>query len=302
MKDVTNIAASVRQRLLNEAKRRDESFDYMLSLYARERFLARLTNSSHRDRLILKGATVFALWVDVHRPTRDLDFLGSGNFEGRAAVDLIDSILATPADDGLVFDRSSVTAEPIRESDEYRGVRVHLVAMLDTARIPMQIDIGLGDVVTPRARQATLPAILEDFPAPKVKVYPPETIIAEKLHAMVKLGIANSRMKDFFDVYVLASAREFGEAMLAKAVRRTFARRKTTIPGEPFALTEDFYSDRQKQTQWRAFLRKSGVEIPDDFAAIGNRLRAFLLPLLTSARDGTKGGRTWRRNRWVTDS
>lgn len=148
----------------------------------------------------------------------------------------------------------------------------------------MQIDIGLGDAVTPRAQQATLPVILDGFAPPRVKVYPPETIIAEKLHAMVKLGIANSRMKDFFDVYVLASTRRFDEEILARAVSRTFARRKTPIPEGAFALTEDFYRDRQKRAQWRAFLEKSGVEAPDDFAVVGDVLRAFLLPPLTTAR------------------
>ena len=294
MKGVTNVAASIRQRLLNEAKRRGESFDYILSLYARERFLARLTHSPHRNRLVLKGASVFAVWLDVHRPSRDLDFLGSGNFGEEETVRLIDSIVAIAAEDGLEFDRSSITVESIREAGEYRGVRVHLVATLDTARIAMQIDIGLGDAVTPRPQAATLPVILDGLTAPRVKVYPPETIVAEKLHAMVKLGIANSRMKDFFDLYALASAREFDEDLLAKAVRRTFERRKTAMPEEAFALTEHFYTDRHKQTQWRAFLRKSGVEAPEDFSVVGGLLRTFLLPLLGSEAKS----RVWRGVRW----
>jgi predicted nucleotidyltransferase component of viral defense system len=294
MKEVTNVAASIRQRLLNEAKRRGESFDYILSRYARERFLARLTRSPHRNRLILKGATVFALWVDIHRPSRDLDFLGSGSFDTEETLRLIEAIAAIPVDDGLEFDRSSITVESIRQGDEYRGVRVHLTATLDTARIAMQIDIGLGDAVTPRAQQATLPVILQGLAPPRVKVYPPETIVAEKLHAMVKLGIANSRMKDFFDSYVLASAREFDEDLLARAVRRTFERRKTAIPEDAFALSEDFYADRHKQTQWRAFLRKSGVEAPDDFTIVGRLLRTFLFPLLAP---GTKN-RVWRGRGW----
>jgi predicted nucleotidyltransferase component of viral defense system len=296
---VTNVAASVRQRLLNEAKRRGESFDYIASLYARERFLARLAISAHRDRLILKGASVFAVWLDIHRPTRDLDFLGSGNFEPENATTVIRDILGVVIeDDGLEFDAGSVSAEPIREPEEYHGVRVRLEAALDKARIRLQIDIGIGDVVTPPARLATLPSLLHEFSSPKVKVYPPETIVSEKLHAMVKLGIANSRMKDFLDVYVLARGREFEEALLAKAVARTFDRRRTVIPEKPFALTAEFYADRGKQSQWRAFLTKSGVDAPDAFNEVGNVLRAFLAPVLSSARSGVTQERRWRGAAW----
>lgn len=237
---VTNVAASVRQRLLNEAKRRGESFDYGASLFARERFLARLSLSPHRDRLTLKGAgaTVLAVWLLVHRPSRDLDFLGSGDFEpASAAATIRDIVSVAIEEDGLAFDAGSISAEAIREPDAYHGVRMRLEAVLDTARIRLQIDIGVGDVVTPPARLATLPAILTEFSRPRVKVYPAETIVAETLHAMVKLGIANSRMKDFFDVYVLARSREFDEALLTSAVARTFDRRRTAMPEEPFALT-----------------------------------------------------------------
>jgi len=296
----TNIGASVRQRLLNEAKKRGESFDYILSLYARERFLARLTASPHRSRLILKGATVLSLWVDVHRTTRDLDFLGHGRFEPEDAIEVIREIVALPvADDGIAFDPLSVTAEPIREAGQYRGARVHLAAALDTARIRLQIDIGLGDVVTPAPPAVLLPSLLDEFSPPKVKVYPPETIVAEKLHALVKLGVANSRMKDFFDLYALARGREFDERVLAKAVRRTFARRKTRIPEAPFALTPEFYEDPQKQTQWRAFLKKSSLDAPEEFREIGDLLRKFLLILLkTTLQSRMWRGRAWRkRNR-----
>jgi predicted nucleotidyltransferase component of viral defense system len=297
---VTNVAASVRQRLLNEAKRRGESFDYVASLYARERFLARLAVSPHRDRLILKGATVFALWLDVHRPTRDLDFLGRGNFEPDAATVIIREIVGVAIEnDGIEFNASSVTAKLIREPDEYQGVRIHLEAVLDTARIRLQIDIGVGDVVTPPARSATLPSILHDFERPRVKVYPPETIVSEKLHAMVKLGIANSRMKDFFDVYVLARGRDFEEVLLAKAVTRTFDRRNTAIPEKPFALTPEFYLDRVKQTEWRAFLTKSGVHAPAAFSEVGDLLRNFLSPILLSALTGAARERRWQGNRWT---
>jgi predicted nucleotidyltransferase component of viral defense system len=245
---VTNIAASIRQRLLNEAKRRDESFDYVLSLYVRERFLARLAASPHRARLVLKGASVLGLWIEVRRTTRDLDFLGRGNFDPREAERIVREICETAVEnDGLKFDSASVIAEPIREADEYRGARVHVEATLDGARIRVQIDIGIGDVITPPAVVKELPSILGDFAPRRVKVYPPETIVAEKLHALTKLGIANSRMKDFFDLYALARSREFDETLLAAAVARTFKRRKTIVPEEPVGLTMAFYADRLKQ-------------------------------------------------------
>lgn len=298
----TNVAASVRQRLLNEAKRRGESFDYIASLFARERFLSRLAQSPHRHRLILKGATLISLWLDIHRPTRDLDFLGKGNFEPREAIVVIREIASVALDDGLRFDIESVTAEPIRGTDEYHGVRLRLDAVLDAARIRLQIDIGTGDVVTPPAETAVLPSILKDFPGAKLKVYPPETIIAEKLHALVELGIANSRMKDFFDLYVLARNREFDEKLLVRAVSRTFTRRRTAVPDEPFALTPEFYRDRQKQTQWRAFLEKSAIDAPSDFAEIGDLLATFLLPVLASAKGGSTPARRWRADRWRTSA
>jgi predicted nucleotidyltransferase component of viral defense system len=280
---VTNVGASVRQRLLNEAKRRAESFDYVASLYARERFLARLSVSPHRSRLVLKGASVMALWVHAHRTTRDLDFLGTGSFAPGDAVSLIREIVSESViEDGLVFDPASVTAEAIRDADEYRGARVHVDARLDSARIRLQIDIGVGDVVTPSARTAILPTILAEFPAAKVKVYPPETIVAEKLHALVKLGIANSRMKDFYDLYILARSREFDDELLAHAVRRTFARRKTPVVPTPFALSPDFYRDAHKRAQWRAFLGKSRIDGPADFSEVGETLRAFLAPILVA--------------------
>jgi len=296
---ITNVAASVRQRLLNEAKRRGESFDYIASLFARERFLARLSLSPHRDRLTLKGATVFAVWLVAHRPTRDLDFLGSGDFEPLSAIAIIRDIVGVAVeDDGLEFEAGSVSANPIRDPEEYHGVRIHLDAVLDTARIRLQIDIGVGDVVTPPASLATLPSILSDFSRPRVKVYPPETMVAEKLHAMVRLGIANSRMKDFFDVYVLAHTRDFDESLLTKAVTRTFKRRRTVIPEEPFALTAEFFSDASKQAQWRAFLTKSGMEAPVAFTEVGGNLRAFLAPVLTSARSGVTRARRWSAGAW----
>lgn len=283
-----NVAASVRQRLLNISKERNESFQYVLSLYARERFLARLGRSPHRGRLILKGATVFALWLPSgHRPTRDLDFLGIGDFTPPRAEELIREICRVQVeDDGITFIAESVAAEEIRVADEYRGVRVCFSANLAGARIPMQIDIGLGDIVTPAATMQTLPTIFTDPSRPSLKVYPPETIVAEKLHAIVKLGIANSRMKDFYDLSVLAKHRTFDPALLARAVTRTFRRRKTAIPLNPVGLSRAFFEDSAKQRQWRAFLRKTGLEANPNFVRVGATLRRFLVPVLKASHTG----------------
>lgn len=299
---IVNEGASVRQRLLNEAKRRGESFDYLVSLYARERFLARLAESPYRNRLILKGATVLSLWIEAHRTTRDLDFLGSGRFAPDDAIGVVQEIAVLRiAGDGVTFHAAGAVAEPIREADEYRGVRVHLSAALDTVRIRLQIDIAVGDVVTPAPAMAILPAILNEFSSPRLRVYPPESVVAEKLHVLVRFGIANSRMKDFFDLYALARGCSFEQQLLTRAVARTFERRKTPLPDEPFALTSDFYADRAKQTQWRAFLGKSNADAPDDFTAVGRVLRAFLMPVVAAARSGEPRPRRWRGRRWRTD-
>jgi hypothetical protein len=201
VKEPVNLAASIRQRLLNEAKRRDESFDYIASLYARERFIARLAVSSHSKRLVLKGATVFTLWLDSHRATRDLDFLGLGDFGVEEAASVIREIIAIELADGLQFDVSSVAAEGIRERDEYHGVRVQLSAILDSARIRMQIDIGVGDVVTPPAKTAALPVVLPQFPPPRVNAPSCSPCSISRANSRTEAGLAftaveEERLKD----------------------------------------------------------------------------------------------------------
>lgn len=294
-----NLAASIRQRLLNESKRRGESLDYLMSLYARERFLVRLDASGHRDELVLKGATALTFWLEGrHRTTRDLDFLGIGDFDEESAARMIAAICdAEVAADGLIFLTKTIRVEPIREANEYHGVRVLFDADLAMARIRMQVDIGVGDVVTPRAKLTELPTLLEELVSPKLRVYPPETMIAEKLQAIVKLGIANSRTKDYFDLDALARSREFDGAILLDAVKRTFRRRRTALPTiTPVGLSEEFFTDSQKVTQWRAFLKKSALSTVE-FSEVGARLRAFLLPLLAAGASNEVIG-TWRDPEW----
>ncbi len=276
-----NSAASVRQRLLNIARKQQEELQFVLSQYARERLLFRLSQSPHRDQFVLKGAMLFQLWSgQPHRSTRDLDLLGQGEPSLQRFERMLQEVCQQAVeDDGLAFRAETVRAEQIKEDDEYQGLRLRLEARLGNARIPVQIDIGFGDAVTPAPEEITFPAIL-DFPAPTIRAYPRETVVAEKFQAMVMLGIANSRMKDFYDLWTLARQFEFRGQELCAAIGATFERRRTPLPIEqPLALTTEFSEDATKRTQWQAFVRKgklAGVGIP--LAEVTVALAGFLLP------------------------
>ena len=196
-----NVAASVRDRLLDRSRKTREDFQFLLQRYASERFLHRLGESARRDRYILKGAMLFALWGGAaYRATRDLDFAGYGSSEASGVLAAMREVCAVPvAEDGLVFDAGTLTAEPIRGDAEYHGLRVQFEAMLGVARIPMQVDIGFGNAIEPPATEADYPTLL-DMPTPRIRAYPQEAVVAEKLHAMVVLGERNSRYKDFYDL------------------------------------------------------------------------------------------------------
>jgi predicted nucleotidyltransferase component of viral defense system len=275
-----NMAASVRQRLLNLARDRRADFQLVLIQYAIERLLYRLSRSAHRDRFLLKGAMLFSVWSDEpFRPTRDLDFLGLGDSSIAAIEKLVEEICHTRVeDDGLEFS-DAIEGEEIREDQEYRGVRLRFEAHLAGARIPMQIDVGFGDAVTPPPEMIDYPVLL-DLPAPWIRAYPREVVVAEKFQAMVVLGIANSRMKDFFDLWMLASVFDFEGPRLSSAIKATFERRDTRLSSDPpLALTEEFYGNASKQVQWSAFLRKGRLKIEEkDFRKVGFLLREFLMP------------------------
>jgi predicted nucleotidyltransferase component of viral defense system len=248
----------------------------------------RLSVSVHREQFVLKGAMLFALWGgEQHRPTRDLDFLGHGTIDtGRLEKVFREVIGVKVEDDGLEFQAETVRGERIRGDEEYEGVRVHLEARLAAARIKVQIDVGFGDVVTPSPRETEYPVLL-DFPAPRLRTYPRETVVAEKFEAMVKLGIANTRMKDFYDLWVMAREFEFEGAMLSRAIKATFERRGTALPTEvPLALSDEFSGDPGKKTQWAAFLRRLGREADDtSLAEVTKALKEFLLlPVLAAGR------------------
>lgn len=276
-----DLAASVRQRLMNLSRERSEDFQLVLTRYGLERLLYRLAQSPHASEFVLKGAALFQLWTgQPHRSTRDLDLLGKGEPSTDRLRQLFQNVCSlSVADDGLMFLTDAIQAEQIKEEDEYQGIRLRIEARLGNARLPLQIDIGFGDAITPGPLVVTYPTLLE-FPAPQLNAYPRETVVAEKFQAMVKLGMANSRMKDFYDVWTLARQFDFDGNGLSAAIRATFQRRQTALPtSTPLALTTEFSGDRQKATQWNAFLRKGKlIESPPPFAEVVTLLASFLMP------------------------
>ncbi|MDQ3031756.1 MAG: nucleotidyl transferase AbiEii/AbiGii toxin family protein [Myxococcota bacterium] len=297
---VENVAASVRARLLARSKLRREDFQLVLTRYAGERFLYRLSRSEHAARFVLKGATLFTLWRgNPHRATRDLDLLGFGPPAPEAVrAALVDVLELDVEADGLVFDLGSLVVRPIREDQDYGGVRGTFVARLEAARIRMQVDVGFGDAITPRAELTELPTML-DLPAPRLRVYPRETVVAEKVEAMCQLGLANSRMKDFYDLAVLSRTFDFDGGILARALRATFANRGTPLPdAPPIALTPEFYGDLAKQTQWRAFVRRANAEDIGDLTTVLVQVRQFIMPVLSAAASGTAPSRWTASGSW----
>lgn len=279
-----NLAASVKARLLHVAAQRSEDFNLLLLRYGIERLLCRLSQSAHANRFLVKGAMLFVVWDEkTHRPTRDLDLLGFGPSEAAYLERLFRDVVTTPiVADGLVYEAESVRAEAIREDTTYGGVRVRLQAKLGPAQVPVQIDVGAGDAVTPGPVPVSFPTLL-DFPAPQVRTYPVYTVVAEKFEAMVKLGIANTRMKDFHDVWFLARRFEFDRSVLRQAMEATFAWRKTDFPIWLEPLSDTFASDPAKQMPWAAFLRRNALSgVSPQFVEIVADLREFLGPVIAS--------------------
>lgn len=290
-----NIAASVRALLLNRARETRQDFNLVLTRYALERLLYRLSISPHANQFVLKGALLFDLWFDIpHRPTRDADFLGFGSAELPHLEAVFKKVCAIDTSDGVMFRPDTVQAAEIRKETNYAGVRVTLLGLIDGARCPIQIDIGFGDAVTPGPEDVQYPVMLPEFDAPKLRVYPRYTVVAEKLEALASLGIANSRMKDYFDLWILSRYTDFEGDTLRRAIRATFDRRKTAVPTDaPFGLTDGFAQDAQKQTQWQAFLGKNKIEALslEDVVAT---LRDFLLPVIMGANADTDHSQHWR--------
>ncbi len=283
-KPPTNIAASVRARLLNVARQSNQPFDVLLTRFVHERLLYRLSRSQHADRFILKGAMLLTTWLPgTARSTRDLDLLGFGDSGAQHVLGIFREVLAVAADDGVAFDLDALQVGQIREELEYGGVRLRGAASLSGARVAIVVDIGFGDSVEPGLETIDYPALL-DLPAPKLRAYAPETVIAEKFQAMVAFGRANSRMKDFYDIWILTKTFDFAKDRLARAVAATFARRQTTIPTEaPDALTPAFAEDPLKQRQWAAFAADLDGA-PKQLQTVIDGLTPFLMDAAAAAR------------------
>lgn len=284
------LAASIHARLLNRAKARGEDFNLVLTRYALERFLYRLSLVSARETYWLKGAMLFDLWFDVpHRPTRDADFLGFGPMDIEALTGTIREICGVAVDDGMVYDPDSITVEEIREEARYGGLRVRLLGRLGNARCTVQLDVGYGDAVTPGPEEAVYPTLLDDLPPPRLRVYPRAAVVAEKLEAIVSLGMANSRMKDYYNLRALAQEDALDARQLSDAIAATFQRRGTAVPVElPLGLSDEFARDAAKRTQWKAFLGKNRLEAPTLEEVIEEVRRFVAAPLaLARQRKGT---------------
>jgi predicted nucleotidyltransferase component of viral defense system len=283
-KSVRDMDASVRARLLNYAKARRQPFDLVLTRFALERLLYRLSITMYKDRFVLKGAMLMTTWFDdPHRPTRDLDLLGIGDPDPEAMLGIFREICAVKADDGIVFDVAGLTIDRIREEQEYGGLRIKTTATISAAKVRVMIDIGFGDAIEPGLTEMDLPVLL-DFPAPHLRAYARETVIAEKFQAAVALGRANSRMKDLYDIWLLSRTHEFKGDGLARAIAATFARRKTEIPSAPpDALTRAFAEDPAKIQQWNSFVEEVAFQ-PGSLAEVVDDLAAFLMPHAAAAR------------------
>ena len=286
----------MRARLLRVSKERQEDFTLALMNYGAERFLYRLANSTHRDRFVLKGAMLFAVRLgERYRPTRDLDLLGLGEPSEVAITSAVREIATTNVeDDGLAFDVDGLQVQAIREDNAHGGIRAVMQARLVEARIHIQIDVGFGDAITPGPTSLQFPTLLTGMPAPNVLAYPTETIIAEKVEAMVDLGLSNSRMKDFTDVAIAARRAPFDGGMPVAAIQATFVRRRTQLPGaEMVALSDRFVQDGRAQANWKAYVRREGLRGFDSLAQLIAELRAFLGAPLAHAGSGQPFTERW---------
>lgn len=291
------LAQSIHARLLQHARQAELDPNLLLVRFASERLLYRLSRSSHADRFVLKGALLLLVWLgETIRPTRDIDLLGFGD-TSPGTLDAVFRELCTleVEPDGVTFDASSVRTEAIRREGPYGGNRVSLRGYLGRARLHVQVDVGIGDAASPEPSWLTYPSLL-DLPKPRLRAYHPETAIAEKVHAMATLGLANSRLRDFFDVYILCQRESFEGQALAAALAATFGRRGTSLPVDlPVALTPAFTHQDAKKKQWLAYLHRSRISghVPSDLEEVAVVLRAFLAPILAAVRAGTPFGDTW---------
>lgn len=290
-----NVSASVRARLANHAKLTKRPFQEVLQLYGLERFLYRFSQTSADELFLLKGALLLRAWgAPDSRPTRDIDFLGRLSNNAKTLEEVVrHSCLINVIDDGLNFDAQSIISEPIKKDAKYKGTRVKFMGFLERARIPMQIDVGFGDSVYPRAEKSVFPTIL-DMPAPELLMYAQPNVIAEKFEAMVTLGELNSRFKDFYDIWHLSQHFDFDGTELSESIKRTFERRQTSIDTNPIALLPRFGTSSSTVAQWRAFLKRAKLEkVPKDFQEIQSILSDFLIPIAKALESNEPFSATW---------
>jgi hypothetical protein len=297
-KPLSNVSESVKARLLNLRTTSGDNYNELLVRFCLERLLYRLSISVHRDRFILKGAMLFALWQGfMHRRTKDLDLLGFGDPSPETAAAIFKEIAAqtVPVDDGVVFDQATVEAATIKAQDEYVGARLGLCAFIGKARIQLQIDVGYGDAITPEPEEKSYPTLL-DFPCPILRCYAPETSLAEKFEAVVNLGLLNSRMKDYFDFWVIGRRFAFDGAVMAETIRNTFSRRGTPVPtATPAGFSEAFWADAVKQMAWRAFWKKAVVQSPViELEAVSDFAASLLVPPAIAAAQNLPFLRLWK--------
>jgi len=256
-----NLSESIRARLLNTAKKEHTDFQQILIRFASERLLYRISESNYADQFLLKGAMLFSLWYGMsHRPTRNIDLLAFGDDDLAIIQQVFHNIMTLQYNDGIIFQPETISVEPIRETSGYSGARVTVKAELAKALCKTQIDIGFGDIVTPQPIKLSYPTLINDLPAPKLGTYPVYTVIAEKLHAIALLGLANSRLKDYLDLLVMFEREKLDNTILHKAILATFTRRGMMMPTEiPTGLSDEFANDNSRQTIWRAFLSRNNL-------------------------------------------
>lgn len=277
-REIKNIGASVRARLLTISKDSGQNYQLVLTRYANERLLYRLAESAHSERFVLKGAVLLMTWFDEpFRGTRDVDLLGHGDPDPDAVLAVFKDIFAREAPDGVQFDAKGAQIGRIREDTEYGGLRIKTTADVGGARVSISVDVGFGDAMEPEPQVLDLPGLL-DMPAATLRGYARETVVAERFQAMVALGLTNTRIKDYYDVWLLSQSFEFDETQLGRAIAATFERRETAVPTEvPDALTDAFSKDEAKQRQWEAFIRDVSFE-PGPLSVVVETLAGFLMP------------------------
>ncbi|MGH7254783.1 MAG: nucleotidyl transferase AbiEii/AbiGii toxin family protein [Nitrospirales bacterium] len=292
----TNLPASIHQRLLNQAKQEKRPLQELLQYFAIERFLYRLSRSPHAGKFLLKGALMLRVWdFPLARPTLDVDLMGRETVTEERLPTVLREIFAQEVpEDGVRFDADSIRTQTIRVDANYQGIRARFIAHIGNMKLPMQVDVGFGDAIVPGPVHIKFPVLL-DFPQPEILAYPPEMAVSEKFHAMVVLDTANSRTKDFYDIWTLARGRDFDGRILSRAIVATFNRRRTPLPtGVPVGLTSSFARDPMKQTQWNAFIRKGHLDTDGKtFEEIIAQIREFLVPPTLAVASGERFVQHW---------